>query len=161
MENQYFQSEIHRLLKLGPDLAKPYQPEPTPEPVAVIQDGPATAFVAEDVADVTRLGNAPFDLPYHMDPPRSADDIVPRFAPMQATAQGAAGLDDLPNFLTPPRELSSATAAKPKAKPAKSGRGAGSLLVYPLVFALSFGFFYVVLNFSALMLQVQGWFAKD
>lgn len=35
-----------------------------------------------------------------------------------------------------------------------------SLLVYPLVFLAAFTFFYVILNFSAILAQVQGWFTK-
>jgi|GEM_PF-2559240 len=156
MENQQYLSEIHRLLKLGPDLSKPYQPEVTAEP-AVEQP-----IVEEAVA----LGDAPFDLPYAKLPHQSADDLVPRFTAVHPGQQAALGaldtLEDLPTYLTAPRELSeTASAAKPKAKPAKSGSSWGAFLVYPLVFALSFGFFYVVLNFSALMLQVQGLFAKD
>jgi LPXTG-site transpeptidase (sortase) family protein len=34
------------------------------------------------------------------------------------------------------------------------------LIIYPLVFLAAFAFFYVVLNFSSLLSQVQGWFIK-
>ncbi len=35
-----------------------------------------------------------------------------------------------------------------------------SLLVYPLVFFVAFMFFYVILNFPAILAQMQGWFTK-
>src|SRR5690349_18229824 len=49
-----------------------------------------------------------------------------------------------------------------QAEAAEITRGSGwkALIIYPLVFAAAFGFFYVVLNFSSLLAQVQGFFTK-
>lgn len=142
MDNQYFQSEIHRLLKLGPDLSKPYQPE-------VSQVSQASEAAANPVV--------PFDLP--MEGP--ADSIVPRFNSDDNDIEAKA-LDAEAQFQTAPRELLSEPIAKtlprPSAKPVKNWTG---FIIYPFVFIAAFGFFYVVLNFNALLLQVQGWFAKD
>jgi LPXTG-site transpeptidase (sortase) family protein len=173
MEQEYFQSEIHRLLKLGPDLSKPYQPLVPQEPEA--PPAPVPQITA------TNTG-APLDLPVPglpiaglpIAPAASApikpvsfssasvegaataeyaDEIVPNFNPNSILAQPT-------EFRIPPQELKP---AKPQPAPRKmpSGRTMSGLLVYPVVFIVAFAFFYVILNFNALAVQVSGWFAKD
>jgi LPXTG-site transpeptidase (sortase) family protein len=133
MDNTYFQSEIHRLLKLGPDLSKPYQPEVTP---------------AAPAAEAAISPAVPFNLPM------TADDIVPKFGPV------AQEQVEQPSFQLAPQDLSPLMRSLPKPE-AKQSRGISGIIVYPFVFALAFAFFYVVLNFNALLAQVQSWFAKS
>lgn len=141
MANITYTSEIHRLLKLGPDLSEPIQEEAVEEIVPIA----FTETIADDPA-------VPFNLPIG-----SPEDLIPRF-------QSLVEPEDLPTFLTPPKELK-----LPSVKPAQVKTNDGSAaksswasyLVYPLVFVLAFGFFYVVLNIGALTAQVSGWFAKS
>lgn len=137
MANTIYQSEIHRLLKLGPDLSQPIKEEALEvTPISYADSNPAI----------------PFDLPIG-----SVEDLVPQFD------SGAVPMD-LPIFQTAPRELKLPFEVKAPAKPvtqAGSAKSWTSYLVYPLVFICAFGFFYIILNFSALLLQVQSWFAKD
>jgi LPXTG-site transpeptidase (sortase) family protein len=130
MDEQYFQSEIHKLLKLGPDLSKPYVP-PTQE--------------TPDAQEITMDPGLPFNLPIV----GNIDDIIPNFRQVQAQTQQV--------YETPPLPMREQKAT-PLASKQKSWKG---ILVYPFVFLLAFMFFYVVLNFNALLLQTQSWFAKD
>ncbi|MBX4188310.1 MAG: sortase [Candidatus Doudnabacteria bacterium] len=125
MDQEYFQSEIHRLLKLGPDLSKPYQPQVSEDSTAAINTG------------------VPLNLPM-----QSADEIVPKFNNRESGRQA--------EFQLAPKGLSEAK----HYKNAKFSKWT-SLLVYPFVFLVAFAFFYLILNFNAIIIQMQGWFAKD
>lgn len=139
--NTFFQSEIHKLLKLGPDLSKAYEPE---TPVAPIMPGvPLDLPIA--------------DLPVMVTP--AADNIVPDFTAPNNT-------DEIftEKFQIAPFEL---TGKKPLAQPTVKvtttpiHKSWTSYLVYPVVFVVAFSLFYGVLNFGALSAQVEGWFAKS
>jgi LPXTG-site transpeptidase (sortase) family protein len=140
METQYFKSEIHRLLKLGPDLSKPYQPTEDSAPQAV--------------NEIALGGAVPLNLPIASVPSFNPDAMLPNFNP----TFGESVQMEIPTFTTAPAEIK---APRPNAAQPTQTKGVGSYLVYPLVFGVAFAFFYVILNFNALLLQVQGWFAKD
>lgn len=136
MDNQYFQSEIHRLLKLGPDLSKPYEPEVT-----------QVSEASEAAVDPA----VPFNLPVS-----AADAIVPKFNKQEELAS------EQPLFQTAPAGMLTQPIARALPKPTiKKAKNWTAIVVYPFVFLAAFAFFYVILNFNALLLQVQSWFAKD
>ncbi len=112
MNDEYFISEIHKILRLGPDLSKPFVP-----PVQEIESTQAVAIES----------GLPFELP------------------LDNTKYEMQTLIDVQSQL----------------KPANKPTTWASYLIYPVVFAIAFVFFYIALNFNALLIQAQGWFAKD
>jgi LPXTG-site transpeptidase (sortase) family protein len=145
MEQEHYTSEIHRLLKLGPDLSKPSQPN------------------ISHASNAAKITGAPLDLPIE-----SADDIVPKFKTAITEQRDAREFQVAPAELFPAfnSQPSAGTAARTTNNSFKGlsenlSRNWSGMLVYPFVFIVAFAFFYLALNFSAIMLQISGWFAKD
>lgn len=145
--NAYFQSEIHRLLKLGPDLSKAYKPEdPTPEVTPGL----------------------PFDLlvqTYVNQTPSNPADIVPQFNKIAELEKIVETMPhDAATYVEPAQAMAAVLPNTQSFTPAVKKAGNKSwtgFLVYPLVFVIAFAVFYGVLNFAALSAQVSSWFMKS
>jgi sortase A len=140
MNNQYSASEIHRLLKINPDLSEIYQPEQAQDssvstPISSISAGPAAE------AAQTQPSGAPFDLPV--------------FSQLSG--------EEASEMIIMPSEKAEKRARKAQAQAAAGGRRSGwsGAIVYPLIFILSFAFFYAALNYNSLWAQFQSWFTQD
>ncbi len=155
MTEEFFQSEIHRLLKLGPDLSKPYNP-----PVEKPEPTEADFMFSQNSESGSSISGAPMNLPV-MENSQSPDDIVPKFSSNGQSASGALEFKTAPDEIKEHIQERAADISAKASTAVKSAKQWSGLLVYPLVFVVAFGFFYVVLNFNALMLQIGSWFAKD
>jgi LPXTG-site transpeptidase (sortase) family protein len=143
MSNNYYQSEIHKLLKLGPDLSQSYEPEP------------AEPELAQATGATASVNAVPFGLPVR------ETDLFPNFK-SDNPGQTQTIENSPPTFQTAPGELflPGVTSQAKNTQPQASGQWS-SFVTYPAVFLVAFGFFYAMLNFNALWIQVNGWFAPD
>lgn len=142
-------SEIYRLLRIGETIEDEHAGHAEPKIAPPIkQSGPIVP------------GFTPGDLPivdFESELTKSLADQVVDSILNQPIHQNQATVDAGPRHIIMPQIPGQANARE-----SKPGKGFfKGLLLYPVIFVISFAFFYVLFNFSSLVSQVNAWFVKS